>query len=83
MHAFEEEVSKAVVVEGAAHLCAAHLARKLLHHWRLVKSVRRKQDAAPTTSMVLDAAEQQRAEGRSLPEQGAVGEPRARMRVWL
>ena len=52
--------------EGKGHVCAAVRAQELLLERRLVHWVQRanrQQGVAPTTSMVLDAAEQQRVVG--------------------
>ena len=88
LRATDDEIANVVMLEGKGHVCAAVRADKLLLERRLVhcaQRVSRLQGVAPTTSMVLDAVEQQRTAGHwanALRPQGAADEGRARMRAW-
>ena len=88
LRATDEEIAGVVMPEGTGYVCAAVRAQKILLERRLVHWVQRanrQQGVAPTTSMVLDAAEAQRmADPRAdeLRPHGAAHEGRARMWAW-
>ena len=88
LRATDDDIANAVMLEGKGHVCAAVRAEKLLLERRLVQwvqRVNRQQGAAPTTSVVFNAAEQQRMAGPradELPPQSAAVEGWARMWAW-
>ena len=88
LRATDDDIAGAVMPEGTAYVSAAVRAQKILLEQRLVHWVHctnRQQGVAPTTSMVLDVAEEHRvADPRAhvLRLHGATHEGRARMWAW-
>ena len=88
LRATDDEIAGAVMPEGTAYVCVAVRAQKILLEQRLVHWVHRtnrQQGVAPTTSMVLDVAEEHRMadpQAHVLRPHGATHEGRARMWAW-